>query len=76
MIISDPNEFVGEVHDRMPVLLMLDQFDYWLAASWVLMTSSRCRMNTCSAGLVSKRVNSSKAEKDDATLIEPIREAA
>jgi putative SOS response-associated peptidase YedK len=33
MIISDPNEFVAEVHDRMPVLLMPDQFDHWLSGN-------------------------------------------
>jgi putative SOS response-associated peptidase YedK len=31
MIISDPNDFVGEVHDRMPVLLLPDHFDHWLS---------------------------------------------
>jgi putative SOS response-associated peptidase YedK len=30
MIISAPNDFVAEVHDRMPVLLAPDQFDPWL----------------------------------------------
>jgi len=33
MIISDPNKFVGEVHDRMPVLLRPEQFDAWLDGS-------------------------------------------
>jgi len=31
MLISDPNEFVAEVHDRMPVLLKPDQFEHWLS---------------------------------------------
>jgi putative SOS response-associated peptidase YedK len=31
MIITEPNEFVGEVHDRMPALLYPDQFDAWLS---------------------------------------------
>jgi hypothetical protein len=30
MIISGPNEFVAEVHDRMAVLLKPDQFEHWL----------------------------------------------
>jgi putative SOS response-associated peptidase YedK len=33
MVISDPNDFVGEVHDRMPVLLMPEQFDHWLSGN-------------------------------------------
>jgi putative SOS response-associated peptidase YedK len=31
MIITEPNEFVAEVHDRMPVLLRPDQFGHWLS---------------------------------------------
>ena len=31
MIITEPNEFVREVHDRMPVLLTEKQFDPWLS---------------------------------------------
>ena len=31
MIICEPNEFVAEVHDRMPVLLRPEQFDLWLS---------------------------------------------
>ena len=30
MVITQPNDFVAEVHDRMPVLLMPEQFDRWL----------------------------------------------
>jgi putative SOS response-associated peptidase YedK len=29
MIITEPNEFVAEVHDRTPVLLTEDQFAPW-----------------------------------------------
>jgi putative SOS response-associated peptidase YedK len=32
MIITEPNEFVAEVHDRMPLLLTEKQFDPWLRA--------------------------------------------
>jgi hypothetical protein len=31
MIITEPNKFVAEVHDRMPVLLTEKQFDPWLS---------------------------------------------
>jgi putative SOS response-associated peptidase YedK len=31
MIIAEPNDFVAEVHDRMPVLLKPEQFEHWLS---------------------------------------------
>ena len=31
MIITEPNKFVAEVHDRMPVLLTEEQFAPWLS---------------------------------------------
>jgi putative SOS response-associated peptidase YedK len=30
MIITEPNEFVAEIHDRMPVLLSENDFEPWL----------------------------------------------
>jgi putative SOS response-associated peptidase YedK len=30
MIVTDANQFVGELHDRMPVILEPDQFEAWL----------------------------------------------
>ena len=33
MVITEPNKFVAQVHDRMPVLLRPDQFDAWLDGS-------------------------------------------
>jgi putative SOS response-associated peptidase YedK len=76
MIISEPDEFVAEVHDRMPVLLMPDQFEHWLSGA---MTADELRPapnDYLNRHAVSKRVNSSKADKDDATLIDPVKEAA
>src|SRR5262245_57069477 len=32
IIITDPNDFVAEVHDRMPVLLKPEQFQHWLSS--------------------------------------------
>ena len=32
-IITEPNRFVAEVHDRMPALLGPEQFDAWLDGS-------------------------------------------
>ena len=33
MIITEPNEFVAKVHDRMPVLLDEKDFEPWLSGS-------------------------------------------
>jgi putative SOS response-associated peptidase YedK len=33
MIITEPNDFVAEAPDRIPVLLMPDQFDHWLSGN-------------------------------------------
>ena len=31
MVVTEPNEFAAEIHDRMPVFLMKDQFAPWLS---------------------------------------------
>jgi putative SOS response-associated peptidase YedK len=33
MIITEPNKFVAEVHDRMPVLLAEEGFEPWLSGN-------------------------------------------
>jgi len=76
MIITEPNRFVAEVHDRMPVLLRPDQFDAWLdgsAGKEMLVPAAEDMLNKVP---VSQRVNSSRAPNDDPTLIEPVRFAA
>ena len=76
MIITEPNKFVAEVHDRMPVLLRPDQFDAWLdgsAGKEILVPAAEDMLNKVP---VSQRVNSSRAPNDDPTLIEPVALAA
>ncbi len=74
MIITQPNKFVAGIHDRMPVILEEKQFDAWLddsaePASLVKMLKPAGeRVLACHP--VSKRVNSSRADGDDATLID------
>jgi len=75
MIITGPNEFVAEVHDRMPVLLQPDQFDHWLSRNMTVEKLKPAPNDYLQRWAVSKRVNSSKADKDDATLIEPFTRA-
>jgi putative SOS response-associated peptidase YedK len=76
MIITKPNDFVAEVHDRMPVLLRPDQFDHWLSGNMTVEELKPVPNDYLQRRAVSKRVNSSKADKDDATLIEPVKQAA
>jgi putative SOS response-associated peptidase YedK len=32
MIVGEPNPLVGGIHDRMPVMLMSEDYDRWLGA--------------------------------------------
>jgi putative SOS response-associated peptidase YedK len=76
MIITEPNKFVAGIHDRMPVILEEKQFNAWLDDSAIpvslvkLLKPTGERTLVCH--LVSKQVNSSRADSDDATLIGPI----
>jgi putative SOS response-associated peptidase YedK len=69
MIITEPNEFVAEVHDRMPVIVVEKDFEPWLrpeAGAELLKPASNDLLQKWP---VSKRVNSSRADDDDPTLI-------
>src|SRR6202040_3945289 len=72
MIITEPNEFVAEVHDRMPVLLTEKQFDPWLTGEVGVEYLRPAPNDFLQNWPVSKRVNSSRADDNDATLIEKI----
>jgi putative SOS response-associated peptidase YedK len=76
MIISEPNDFVAEVHDRMPVLLAPDQFEHWLSGNMTVEELKLAPNDYLRRWAVSKRVNSPKADKDDASLVERTKEAA
>jgi putative SOS response-associated peptidase YedK len=68
MIITQRNDFVAEVHDRMPVLLKPEQYTHWLSGEMAvdeLMPIDNEYLQRC---LVSKHVNSSKADSNDSTL--------
>jgi putative SOS response-associated peptidase YedK len=72
MIITEPNDFVGEIHDRMPVLLTADQFAPWLSGEAGTEYLKPAANDYLRRWPVSKRVNSSKADADDATLIDKV----
>jgi putative SOS response-associated peptidase YedK len=71
MIITEPNKIAAKVHDRMPVLLAPNQFESWLSgkAGTEILRPAPDKMITMRP--VSKRVNSSRADDGDASLIEP-----
>ena len=70
MIITEPNEFVAEVHDRMPVLLAEKDYDPWLRAEAGIELLKPASNDLLQKWPVSKRVNSSRADDNDPTLIE------
>jgi len=76
MVITAPNAFVREVHDRMPVLLQPHQFDAWLDGSAGKEVLVPAPEDSLRRWAVSQRVNSSKAPKDDPELITEIEVAA
>jgi putative SOS response-associated peptidase YedK len=74
MIITEPNKFVAEFHDRMPVILEANDFEQWERGD---AKDAAALMKPAGEDVlqklpVSKRVNSSRADGDDATLIEPL----
>jgi putative SOS response-associated peptidase YedK len=72
MIVGEPNESAGEIHDRMPVFLTEDQFTRWLSGEAGAEHLKPAPNDYLQRWPVSKRVNSSKADADDATLIDPV----
>jgi putative SOS response-associated peptidase YedK len=77
MVITEPNKFVAEVHDRMPVILEAKDFEQWERGD----TKDAAALMKPAAEYVlqkwpvSKRVNSSRAPDDDVSLIEAIETA-
>lgn len=70
------NRATRTIHDRMPVFLGQETLHPWLegkAGTEILLPASAAHLR---AWPVSRRVNSSKAEKEDRTLIEPIGPSA
>jgi putative SOS response-associated peptidase YedK len=72
MVITEPNKFVAEVHDRMPVILEANDFEQWergdVKDATTLMKPAG--EDVLQKWPVSQRVNSSRAPDDDPTLIE------
>jgi len=72
MIVGEPNALAAEIHDRMPVFLSEEQFAPWLSGEVGAEFLTPVPNDFLKRWPVSKRVNSSKADADDPTLIEPV----
>jgi len=72
MIITAPNDFVAEVHDRMPVLLAEKDFERWLSGTAGLELLKPAPNDALQRWPVSQRVNSSRAPDEDQTLIDRV----
>lgn len=72
MIIGAANDFVSPLHDRMPVILERDQFASWLTGSAGVEFLRPASEDVLQERAVSMRVNSSRADENDATLIAPV----
>ena len=74
MVITEPNKFVAEVHDRMPVILEAKDFEQWERGD---VTEATKLMRPAAEKVlqkwpVSKRVNSSRTSDEDSTLIDAV----
>lgn len=72
MIITEPNDFVAQYHDRTPVLLTPEAALAWLSGEAGLELLKPAPNEMLQAWPVSRKVNLSKAPPDELSLIEPI----
>ena len=68
-IITEPNKFAAKIHDRMPVLLAPNQFEPWLSGKAGTEIVRPAPDKSIVMQPVSPRVNSSRADDGDASLI-------
>jgi len=73
LITTEPNNFVAEVDDRMPVLLAEKDYEPWLSGTGGTELLKPAADDLLQKWPVSKRVNSSKAPADDPTLIDRVQ---
>jgi putative SOS response-associated peptidase YedK len=76
MIVGEPNEFATDIHDRMPVFLTQEQFEPWLSGEAGAEYLKPAPNDYLQRWPVSKRVNSSKADADDPSLIDRVQSEA
>jgi putative SOS response-associated peptidase YedK len=71
MLITEPNDFGAEVHDRMPVVLESKDFASWLNNGGAALLRPAAN-DALQRWPVSRRVNSSRTPTDDPSLIERV----
>jgi putative SOS response-associated peptidase YedK len=76
MIVGEPNDMAAQIHDRMPAFLTEQQFAPWLSGEAGAGMLKPAPNDFLQRWPVSKRVNSSKADAEDATLIDKVELAA
>jgi putative SOS response-associated peptidase YedK len=74
MLITAPNKLAATIHDRMPMILEAKNFERWEHGN---AEDAAALMRPAADDVlqkwpVSKRVNSSRADGDDATLIDKL----
>lgn len=72
MLIGPPNAMVAEVHDRQPIILERHNFGTWLDAQNGLSALAPTPDATLVRHAVSRRVNSWRADDEDAALLERV----
>jgi putative SOS response-associated peptidase YedK len=76
MIITEANEFTRDTHDRMPVILDAESFAPWLSGEAGTELLRPAANDVLQKWPVSRRVNSSRTEAEDSTLIERVELSA
>jgi putative SOS response-associated peptidase YedK len=71
MIFTEPNAVAAVTHDRMLVILERTDFDSWLNDGGTALLKQAAN-DILQRWSVSKRINSSRPDSDDPTLIEPV----
>ena len=71
MVITEPNAAAAEIHDRMPVILERSDFDPWLREGGTNLLNPAAN-DVLQRSPVSRRINSSGADPEDATLIDRV----
>jgi putative SOS response-associated peptidase YedK len=71
IIVCDASEEAAHIHNRMPVILEQHQIEDWLFNKSGVEVLQPAPAGTLTEHRVSRRVNSSRADENDETLIEP-----
>ncbi len=76
IIVSGASEWMTPYHDRMPVLLGVEDFDGWLDGTLGPEALKPAAEEALQEWIVSSRVNRTGHGDDDPTIVEPVAEVA